>query len=121
MLSYSEVDQLDQPIILNTAKSTRNSSPDYVNQILPDIFIIWLPRDIVGGDIYYVDKFSSGFIVAVIDCAGHGVPGAFMTMLASSGLRRITVDENCLNPAKILERLMQSSKHPSIKIMQKKR
>ncbi len=80
-------------------------SPDDVRQILPDNFIIWQPRDIVGGDVYYVDEFSDGIIVAVIDCTGHGVPGAFMTMLASSGLRRITVDENCLNPAKILQRL----------------
>lgn len=80
-------------------------NPNNVRQILPDSFMIWQPRDIVGGDIYYVDKFSSGCIVAVIDCTGHGVPGAIMTMLASSGLRRITVDENCLNPAKILERL----------------
>ncbi|MBT4262950.1 MAG: SpoIIE family protein phosphatase [Deltaproteobacteria bacterium] len=68
-------------------------------------FIIWHPRDIVGGDIYHVDFFESGFIVAVFDCTGHGVPGAFITMIALSALKRITTDEGCLNPADILSRL----------------
>ncbi|MCG8612733.1 MAG: serine/threonine-protein phosphatase [Pseudomonadales bacterium] len=59
----------------------------------------------MGGDIYYIDKLDNKVIVAVIDCTGHGVPGAFMTMLASSGLRRITVDEHCRDPAEILAKL----------------
>ncbi len=56
-------------------------------------------------NIFSSDKFKNGFIVAVIDCTGHGVPGAFMTMLASSSLRRITIDEQCMDPGKILKRL----------------
>jgi len=46
-----------------------------------------------------------GIAIAVIDCTGHGVPGAFMTMIASSGLRRIIRDEGCHDPAEILKRL----------------
>ena len=68
-------------------------------------FVIWQPRDIVGGDIYHVDFFESGFIVALFDCTGHGVPGAFITMIALSAMKRITIDEGCLNPADILSRL----------------
>ena len=45
---------------------------------LSDAFMHWDPRDIVGGDYYYFVKHPQGFFVAVIDCTGHGVPGAFM-------------------------------------------
>ncbi len=72
---------------------------------LPNSFFIWMPRDIVGGDIIFADATSGGFILAVIDCTGHGVPGAFMTMIASASLRRIIKDEGCHDPGEILKRL----------------
>ena len=74
---------------------------------LPDSFFIWKPKDVVGGDIYFTEysKVGKGFIFAIIDCTGHGVPGAFMSMIASSALKRITGDEGCHNPAEILKRL----------------
>ncbi|MDM8516495.1 AAA family ATPase [Desulfobacterales bacterium HSG16] len=72
---------------------------------LPHCFFIWKPKDIVGGDIIYSDFFEDGFILAVIDCTGHGVPGAFMTMLASTGMKRIIGDEGNRDPAVILKRL----------------
>lgn len=72
---------------------------------LPDSFFLWMPRDIVGGDIYFAEKFDDGIVVAVIDCTGHGVPGAFMSMIASSFLRRITTTLNCHDPAEILRQL----------------
>ncbi|RLC07606.1 MAG: hypothetical protein DRI57_25660 [Deltaproteobacteria bacterium] len=72
---------------------------------LPDSFFIWMPKEIVGGDIFFADFFEDGFVMAVIDCTGHGVPGAFMTMLAYSALRRIVRDEGCHDPAQILKKL----------------
>ncbi len=80
-------------------------NPEDVRAYLPRSFFIWEPRDVVGGDIYYTDSFENGFILAVVDCTGHGVPGAFMTMIASSGLRRIIKDEGCRDPAEILKQL----------------
>ncbi len=77
--------------------------PDETQYYLPDSFIIWMPRDIVGGDIYHTECFDDGIIIAIIDCTGHGVPGAFMTMIASSGLRRIIRTEKCHDPAEILK------------------
>jgi len=68
-------------------------------------FIIWQPRDIVGGDVYYIDYFETGFLIVLVDCTGHGVPGAFITMIALSAVKRITADEGCLDPAKILYQL----------------
>ncbi|MDM8549588.1 SpoIIE family protein phosphatase [Desulfobacterales bacterium HSG2] len=78
---------------------------DQVKTYLSDSFFIWMPRDIVGGDIYFIDMFEEGLIIAVIDCTGHGVPGAFMTMIAFSALKRIIKDEACYDPAEILKRL----------------
>jgi len=72
---------------------------------LPQSFFIWLPRDVVGGDIIYAESFLDGFLLVVMDCTGHGVPGAFMTMVASTCLRRVTREENCHNPGEILRRL----------------
>ncbi len=76
-----------------------------IKKHLPDSFFIWQPRDVVGGDVYFTSFFDGGYILAVIDCTGHGVPGAFMTMLASSGLNRIINRENIHDPAEILKRL----------------
>jgi len=76
-----------------------------IKKHLPDSFFIWLPRDVVGGDVYFTSFFERGYVLAVIDCTGHGVPGAFMTMLASSGLNRIINRERIHDPAEILKRL----------------
>ncbi|MDM8515435.1 response regulator [Desulfobacterales bacterium HSG16] len=78
---------------------------DELKKSFPNSFFIWMPKDIVGGDIIYTDSFENGFVFAVIDCTGHGVPGAFMTMIASSAMRRITRDERCHQPNEILKRL----------------
>jgi len=78
---------------------------DEVKIVMPDSFFIWLPRDIVGGDIFFVHSFDKGFVFAVIDCTGHGIPGAFMSMIAFSALKRIVSDGNCDNPAEILKRM----------------
>lgn len=75
--------------------------------VIPDSFYIWMPKDIVGGDIFFIEKAVSGLIIAVIDCTGHGVPAAFMTMIACAGIKRIIKDEGCYRPHKILKRLNQ--------------
>ncbi len=72
---------------------------------LPKCFIIWMPRDIVGGDMFFAELFEDIILLAMVDCTGHGVPGALMTMIASSGLKQITVTERCMDPAVILKRL----------------
>jgi PAS domain S-box-containing protein len=78
---------------------------EMVKTYLPKSFFLWMPRELVGGDMLYAESVADGFIIAVIDCTGHGVPGAFMTMIAITSLRRIIRDENCYEPAKILKRL----------------
>jgi two-component system sensor histidine kinase ChiS len=90
------------------AKIIQSSLLPYDEQVktyLPKSFFIWKPRDIVGGDMFYTESFEDGFIVVLMDCTGHGVPGAFMTMIASTHLKRIVKDEECHEPSEILKRL----------------
>lgn len=68
-------------------------------------FILWNPRDTVGGDFYWVRRVDRDrSLIAVVDCTGHGVPGAFMTMTVNSILNHI-VNEKIEKPADIIAEL----------------
>jgi serine phosphatase RsbU (regulator of sigma subunit) len=56
-------------------------SPAYIENILHDYFTIYLPKDVIGGDFYWVREIEGKSVVIVADCTGHGVPGALMSML----------------------------------------
>jgi tetratricopeptide (TPR) repeat protein len=62
---------------------------DLLNKLLPEHFILYLPRDIVSGDFYWITISEGKTIIAVADCTGHGVPGAFMSMLGFAYLNEI--------------------------------
>ena len=72
---------------------------------VPDHFVIWNPKDVIGGDIFWFDGREQGFLFAVIDCTGHGVPGAIMTMISCTTLSRVVHEIGCTNPAQILGHL----------------
>lgn len=61
----------------------------YIKRILPDHFILYKPRDIVSGDFYWMMTKDDKIIIAAADCTGHGVPGAFMSMLGIAFLNEI--------------------------------
>ena len=63
---------------------------EVMRYLLPKHFVFYRPRDIVSGDFYWVDKRDETVLVAVADCTGHGVPGAFMSMLGISLLNEIS-------------------------------
>lgn len=80
-------------------------SSEEINKVFSQHFVIWEPRDIVGGDFYWVRKFDDGILVILGDCTGHGVPGALMTMAVSAVLNHI-VDGICHNdPASIIKEM----------------
>jgi len=69
-----------------------------------DFFIIYLPKDIVSGDFYMYEKLSDdSFITIVADCTGHGVPGAFMSLIGYNILSQIIKIQNITDPVGILE------------------
>ncbi len=57
-----------------------------MHKTLSDVSIVWTPRDVVGGDFYHFRRYDDGWFAAIADCTGHGVPGAFLTLIASSAL-----------------------------------
>ncbi|TDV26799.1 stage II sporulation protein E [Paraburkholderia caballeronis] len=67
-------------------------------------FVLWKPRDVVGGDFYLCRRNADGDLVGVIDCAGHGVPGALMTMTARALFERAMEATPLDDPAAILRR-----------------
>ncbi|TAF67310.1 MAG: PAS domain-containing protein [Cytophagales bacterium] len=72
---------------------------------LKDIFVIFKPKDIVSGDFYWFAQSGKYSIIAVVDCTGHGVPGAFMSMIGNSLFNEIVNISRITSPAKILEML----------------
>lgn len=73
-----------------------------------ETFILYKPKNIVSGDFYWSAKLSDGRqLIAVADCTGHGVPGAFMSMLGITLLREIVVHESHLSPSTILWKLRE--------------
>lgn len=67
-----------------------------------DHFILWRPRDVVGGDFYVFRSDGPRCLIGVVDCAGHGVPGALMTMLARAAIDHAIEREGMHSPAAIL-------------------
>lgn len=78
---------------------------DTLPSAIRDHFVIWKPKDIIGGDIFWLHKQGSRFIAAVIDCTGHGVPGAIMTMIANMALNRVVQDMSDDDPSAVLKAL----------------
>ena len=70
-----------------------------------EVFILNQPKDIVSGDILWSHKRGNKTFVALLDCTGHGVLGAFITFLAYDALNRIVVNEKIESPTQVLERL----------------
>jgi len=85
-------------------------NPILFQKLLTKSFSIWQPRDVVGGDLLILEKCQNAVMVGVLDCTGHGVPGALMTMVASSELKRIVHSGRCSDPASILSQLNESIK-----------
>ena len=65
-------------------------------------FVLWKPRDVVGGDFYVYREQADGCLLGVVDCAGHGVPGALMTMLARAAIDHAIGAAGADDPAAIL-------------------
>jgi serine phosphatase RsbU (regulator of sigma subunit) len=82
-------------------------SEDYVSTLLPEHFIFYKPKDIVSGDFYFITSKKNRIIVAAVDCTGHGVPGAFMSLVGHNALSRAVSESTDFDPAEILSKLRQ--------------
>ncbi len=76
-----------------------------LKQLLPESFIYFRPRDIVSGDFFWVNEKNDKIIVVAADCTGHGVPGAFMSMLGMSMFKNIVAENDEIHADEILNEL----------------
>jgi len=77
----------------------------YISELLPEYFVLNKPKDIVSGDFFWLTRENNKIILAVADCTGHGVPGAFMSILGISFLREIVNGRKNICPDEILNEL----------------
>ncbi len=76
-----------------------------MDKLFPQHFVLWKPRDIVSGDFYWMIQKDNKVIIAAADCTGHGVPGAFMSIMGISFLNEIANSKDIITAAEILNRL----------------
>ncbi len=95
---------------INYAKKIQTSllaHADFLTVNLPEHFVLFKPKDIVSGDFYWATKTKDYFYLAVCDSTGHGVPGAFMSLLNISFLNEAINEKNILEPNLILNHVRQ--------------
>ena len=77
-------------------------TPEQRRELMPNHFAVWEPRDVVGGDIYWIRTWGEGVLFILADCTGHGVPGAFITLIASGALDRAVSEVAPGDPAALI-------------------
>lgn len=96
---------------INYAKNIQDAmmtSRVYLQDVLPKSFILFRPKDVVSGDYYWVYKTPyDNIYFTVADCTGHGVPGAFMSMIGTSLLNENIIEKKINNPGKVLDNMRE--------------
>jgi ligand-binding sensor domain-containing protein/serine phosphatase RsbU (regulator of sigma subunit) len=81
------------------------TNPKQFRSILPDSFVLHKPKDVVTGDFYWISEQDGKIFIAAADCTGHGVPGAFMSIISFELFRKIIKTQKVFNPADILNNM----------------
>ncbi len=90
---------------INYAKRLQNAilpTNETINTILPEHFILYRPKDIVSGDFYWISQHDNKIIMAAIDCTGHGVPGALLSIVGHNAINQTVNELGIRQPSKIL-------------------
>lgn len=80
-------------------------SPNELKLYQKKMEVLFLPKDVVSGDFFWCHHFDTHSIIAVVDCTGHGVPGALMSMIGNNLLNNIVIDREIRNPKRILGKM----------------
>lgn len=90
------------------ARRIQNSilpSKNIMIHLASNLFVFYKPKDIVSGDFYWVHKEEDYVYMAVVDCTGHGVPGAFLSLVGKYSLDKAVKEDHLRNPSEILEKM----------------
>ncbi len=88
-----------------TIQAALMKGSENISDFFSESFCITLPKDIVSGDFYWCVKINDRILIGVFDCTGHGIPGAFMSILGVTLLKEIVIREGIEDPAKIFNRM----------------
>ena len=91
-IAHHEQEIMDSIYYAKRIQTAIMPTMDTISAVLPEYFILFRPRDIVSGDFYYFKHVSHYAVMVAADCTGHGVPGAFMSMLGSAFINEIVVN-----------------------------
>ncbi|MCW3786622.1 SpoIIE family protein phosphatase [Plebeiibacterium sediminum] len=96
---------MDSIYYTKTIQSTMLPSPEQVKGFFENSFVLYLPKDIVSGDFYWIEELEGHYIITAADCTGHGVPGAVLSMIGYGGIKSAIKERSYLKPNLILEHL----------------
>lgn len=100
-------DIMDSIIYAKRIQNTILPSKERLNQYFSDYFVLYKPKDIVSGDFYWSVEKNGKYLFSAVDCTGHGVPGAFVSIVGSNSLNRCVNEFNLIRPAEILNKLRE--------------
>jgi len=103
-----EIKNKDITDSINYAKQIQDAilpAKEEVLKAFKDSFILYLPKDIVSGDFYWFAQMGDEIVIAAVDCTGHGVPGAFMSVIGSDSLNQVVRRNKIKKPSEILNNL----------------
>lgn len=105
----NEISEINSDLLgsINYAKRIQNTilpSKNSLENLFDEYFIFYLPKDIVSGDFYWAQRFEQKIIWAAVDCTGHGVPGAFVSIVGNNTLIRATKEFGLRSPGPILDK-----------------
>ncbi|MBN2664860.1 MAG: SpoIIE family protein phosphatase, partial [Bacteroidales bacterium] len=83
---------------------------DFIKKLLPQHFILYMPKDIISGDFYWLKQINNSLLIVAADSTGHGVPGGFISMLGVSVLNEVVRKSEIINPAMALNDLRYNVK-----------
>ncbi len=114
--AYKKIEIKNQQITDSINYSKRIQSAilppiELVSKQLKNFFIYYAPKDIVSGDFYWFTENNNKLIFIVVDCTGHGVPGALMSMIGNTLLNEIINQKDIVEPNEILDQLNKGVKH----------
>ena len=116
------VDLIDSIRYASGLQRSLMPSEEQMHELFPECFVYYQPRDIVSGDFYWMKKVNGKIFFAVADCSGHGVPGAMMTMLGTSILNQLIVEQRIAETGTIMRCLNRNiielfgKKHESLNL-----
>lgn len=111
--AYAEINEKNEDLLssIHYARLIQEAilpSVERFGSVVPESFVFHAPRDIVSGDFYWLQEFGDRILFAAVDCTGHGVPGAFMSIIGNNSLNAAVREEGLVTPSLILDYLNET-------------